>query len=90
MTNLAAKNSKPGILFFYLSEIYQKNLFFFCVTFFPPKRTANVKTFKSFTETFSFFIFTFTFTFSRHFYPKRLTVHSGYTFVLSVCVFPGN
>ncbi len=24
------------------------------------------------------------------FYPKRLTVHSGYTFVLSVCVFPGN
>ncbi len=30
------------------------------------------------------------FTFSRRFYPKRLTVHSGYTFVLSVCVFPGN
>ncbi len=28
----------------------------------------------------------FTFTFSRRFYPKRLTVHSGYTFVLSVCV----
>ncbi len=28
--------------------------------------------------------------FSRRFYPKRLTVHSGYTFVLSVCVFPGN
>ncbi len=28
--------------------------------------------------------------FSRHFYPKRLTVHSGYTFFLSVCVFPGN
>ncbi len=27
---------------------------------------------------------------SRCFYPKRLTVHSGYTFVLSVCVFPGN
>ncbi len=25
----------------------------------------------------------------RRFYPKRLTVHSGYTFVLSVCVFPG-
>ncbi len=24
------------------------------------------------------------------FIPKRLTVHSGYTFVLSVCVFPGN
>ncbi len=32
----------------------------------------------------------FTFTFMRHFYPKRLTVHSGYTFFLSVCVFPGN
>ncbi len=30
------------------------------------------------------------FTFTRRFYPKRLTVHSGYTFVLSVCVFPGN
>ncbi len=28
--------------------------------------------------------------FSRRFYPKRLTVLSGYTFVLSVCVFPGN
>ncbi len=28
----------------------------------------------------------FTFTFSRRFYPKRLTVHSCYTFVLSVCV----
>ncbi len=27
--------------------------------------------------------------FSRRFYPKRLTVHSGYTFSL-VCVFPGN
>ncbi len=26
------------------------------------------------------------YTFSRCFYPKRLTVHSGYTFVLSVCV----
>ncbi len=30
------------------------------------------------------------FAFSRRFYPKRLTVHSGYTFVLSVFVFPGN
>ncbi len=28
--------------------------------------------------------------FSRRFYPKRRTEHSGYTFVLSVCVFPGN
>ncbi len=28
--------------------------------------------------------------FSRRFYPKRLTVHSGYTFVLLVYVFPGN
>ncbi len=32
----------------------------------------------------------FCFTFIRCFYPKRLTVHSGYTFVLPVCVFPGN
>ncbi len=24
--------------------------------------------------------------FSRRFYPKRLTVHSGYTFVLSACL----
>ncbi len=28
--------------------------------------------------------------FSTRFYPKRLTVHSGYTFVLPICVFPGN
>ncbi len=28
--------------------------------------------------------------FSRRFYPKRLTEHSGYTFLLSVSVFPGN
>ncbi len=26
------------------------------------------------------------FTFSRRFYPKRLTVHSGYTFFVSMCV----
>ncbi len=30
------------------------------------------------------------FTFIRRFYPKRLTVHLGYAFFLSVCVFPGN
>ncbi len=36
------------------------------------------------------YIFTFN-AFSRRFYPKRLTVHSGYTFfLLSVHVFPGN
>ncbi len=34
--------------------------------------------------------YTIKFTFIRCFYPKRLTVHSGYTYVLSVCVFPGN
>ncbi len=28
--------------------------------------------------------------FSKRFYPKRLTVHSGYSFVLSVCVFIEN
>ncbi len=32
-------------------------------------------------------IFIYIYAFSRRFYPKRLT---GYTFVLSVCVFPGN
>ncbi len=33
----------------------------------------------------------YTFTFSRHFYPKRRIVHSGYNYYfLSVCVFPGN
>ncbi len=36
------------------------------------------------------FIYIYIYAFSRRFYPKRLTVHSGYTFVLSVCVFPGN
>ncbi len=35
-------------------------------------------------------IYIYIYTFSRRFYPKRLIVHSGYTFVLSVCVFPGN
>ncbi len=35
-------------------------------------------------------LFIYIYAFSRRFYPKRLTVHSGYTFVLSVCVFPGN
>ncbi len=34
---------------------------------------------------FCFLFVYFTFTFTRRFYPKRLTVHSGYTF-LSVCV----
>ncbi len=28
--------------------------------------------------------------FSRRFYPKQLTIHSGYTFFLTVCVFPWN
>ncbi len=32
------------------------------------------------------FTFTFTFTFSRRFYPKRLTVHSGYTCFITMCV----
>ncbi len=35
-------------------------------------------------------IYFYIYTFSRRFYPKRLTVHSGYTFVLLVRVFPGN
>ncbi len=37
-----------------------------------------------------YYLFTFFYAFSRRFYPKQLTVHSDYTFVLSVCVFPGN
>ncbi len=37
------------------------------------------------------FTFTFTFTFSRRFYPKRLTLHSSYSFyILSALAFPGN
>ncbi len=36
------------------------------------------------------YIYIYIYAFSRHFYPKRLTVHSGYTFFLSVYVFPGN
>ncbi len=33
----------------------------------------------------------FTFTFSRRFYPKRLTMHSSYSFyILSALAFPGN
>ncbi len=36
------------------------------------------------------YIYIYIYAFSRRFYPKRLTAHSGYTFVLSVCVFPGN
>ncbi len=36
-------------------------------------------------------IITFTFTFSRRFYPKRLTLHSSYSFyILSALAFPGN
>ncbi len=37
------------------------------------------------------FTYMYIYAFSRCFYPKRLTVHSGNTFIfLSVCVFPGN
>ncbi len=34
------------------------------------------------------FIIIYIYAFIRRFYPKRLTVHLGYT-ILSVCVFPG-
>ncbi len=37
-----------------------------------------------------FSLYIYIFTFIRCFYPKRLTVHSGYTYFWSVCVFPGN
>ncbi len=36
-----------------------------------------------------FFLLLF-YAFSRRFYPKRLTVHSGYNFKFKLCVFPGN
>ncbi len=31
-------------------------------------------------------VYIYIYSFSRHFYPKRLTVHSGYTFFVSMCV----
>ncbi len=31
-------------------------------------------------------IYIYIYSFSRRFYPKRLTVHSGYTFFVSMCV----
>ncbi len=31
-------------------------------------------------------IYIYIYAFSRRFYPKRLTVHSGYTFFISMCV----
>ncbi len=37
----------------------------------------------------SFFIYIYIYAFSRRFYPKRLTVHSGYTHFCQY-VFPGN
>ncbi len=36
------------------------------------------------------YVYIYMYAFSKRFYPKRLTVHSGFTFVLSVCVLPGN
>ncbi len=37
------------------------------------------------------YIYIFTFTLSRRFYPKRLTLHSSYSFyILSALAFPGN
>ncbi len=34
----------------------------------------------------SSYIYIYIYAFSRRFYPKRLTVHSGYTFFISMCV----
>ncbi len=34
----------------------------------------------------SYKIYIYIYAFSRRFYPKRLTVHSGYTFFISMCV----
>ncbi len=35
-------------------------------------------------------LYIYIYAFSRRFYPKRLTVHSGWIFFVSMCVFPGN
>ncbi len=35
------------------------------------------------------YIYIYIYAFSRHFYPKRLTVHSGYTFFCQYMLFPG-
>ncbi len=40
---------------------------------------------------FLFFIYIYIYAFSRRFYPKRLTLHSSYSFyILSALAFPGN
>ncbi len=38
----------------------------------------------------SLIVIIYIYAFTKRFYPKRLTVHSGYTFFVSLCVFPGN
>ncbi len=57
------------------------------------KIRTNIKSWntimKSLWSLSDYYIYIYIYAFSRRFYPKRLTVHSGYTF-LSVCVFPGN
>ncbi len=51
---------------------------------------VNIHTFQSYI-TVSLFFFFFFFFFSRRFYPKRLTLHSSYSFyILSALAFPGN
>ncbi len=61
----------------------------FSVGFRSEDRDSNGKRFILCSVT-HFYIYIYIYAFSRRFYPKRLTVHSVYTFVLSVCVFPGN
>ncbi len=48
--------------------------------------------FKRCWKRFFFFFYIYIYAFSRHFYPKRLTLHSSYIFfyILSALAFPGN
>ncbi len=48
-----------------------------------PSFLKTVQIFKSHIVYSNFYINIYAF--SRHFYPKRLTVHSGYTFIVSLC-----
>ncbi len=61
-----------------LDVLYLLSLYYYSVSS-VFKFTLLLKQFPSFKMNI------YIFAFSRRFYPKRLTVHSGYTFVLSVC-----
>ncbi len=56
----------------------------------PVDAALGVQSEEAMPVTYGMYIYIYIYAFSRCFYPKRLTVHSGYNFFLSVCVFPGN